>query len=89
MNTNKEQQKNTEASNDLYAMLVSRLNRLKEIGYHTRFSGSTFISDKKVPCDCCGLPTYIKIGYEKDYPKNPDMGLCPKCSELLADLYGN
>lgn len=86
---NKKNNDKNNTATDLYTVLVSRLNRLKEIGYHTRFSGSTFISDKKVTCDCCGLPTNTKIGYEKDYPKNPDIGLCPKCAEMLADLYEN
>jgi hypothetical protein len=79
----------TEASNDFYTLLASRLNQLKEIGYHRRESGSTFLSDKKVKCDCCGRPTNIKIGYEKDYPKNVDIGLCSACSDELDDLYGS
>lgn len=86
---NKEDNDQNSTEIDLYTVLVSRLNRLKKVGYHARFSGSTFINDEKVACDCCGLPTNIRIGYEKNYPENPDIGLCPKCSELLSDLYEN
>lgn len=52
-------------------------------GYHRRFSNSTFISDKKTKCDYCDCDTNIKIGYEKDYPNNPDLGLCINCGEKL------
>lgn len=68
--------------------VTCRLNQLKDKGYHRRFSGSMFMSDSWVNCDCCGRKTKVKIGYEADYPKNPDMGLCSMCSDELIDLYG-
>lgn len=84
MNTKEEMP--AKPGNDLYTLLVYRLNRLKEIGYHPRFSGAVFISDKEVSCDCCDFPTHIKIWYEKDYPKNPDIGLCSKCSKIIEEV---
>jgi hypothetical protein len=71
------------------ARVTCRLNQLKDKGYHRRFSGSVFMSDSLVNCDCCGRRTKVKIGYESDYPKNPDMGLCSMCSDKLIDLYGS
>jgi len=86
---NTKNNKKAESSNDFYTLLASSLNHLKEVGYHRRGSGATFLSDKKVKCDCCGRPTQIKIGYEKDYPKNVDIGLCSACADELDDLYGS
>lgn len=67
--------------------ITYNLNQLKEKGYHVRFSGSTLMSDDWVNCDCCSRRTKVKIGFEKDYPNNPDIGLCPMCSDELFDLF--
>lgn len=74
--------------NGIIADITCRLNQLKDKGYHRRDSGSMLMSDSWLNCDCCGRKTKVKIGYEADYPKNPDMGLCSMCSDELNDLYG-
>ncbi len=61
----------------------SSIGTLKKKGYHIRISGSMFVSECLTSCDCCGEKTFTKIGYEKDYPNNPDMGLCIECSNVM------
>lgn len=77
-----------EQDNRMITDVIFRLNKLKDKGYHIRFTGSMLISDSWVNCDCCDRRTKVKIGYEANYPENPDIGLCSMCSDELIDLGG-
>ena len=52
-------------------------------GYHQRLSGSmvTTYDPVKNPlfCDLCKRPATHLTGYEREYPKYPDLSVCPIC----------
>jgi len=62
------------------------LKDFKTKGYHRRTSGSITSMEEKMICDCCGRKTNTLVGYEKDYPRNKDIGLCIMCSNDFDEI---
>ena len=64
------------------------LERYFKMGYHRRMDGSITESENLI-CDTCGKKTTIKIGFEREYPEFPDLGLCGTCAEEFMKMSNN
>lgn len=57
-------------------------------GYRRRQDGSAFrgLGGQKMDrCPICGEPMQLAIGFERDWPKDPDLFVCPRCANLLIE----
>ena len=53
-------------------------------GYHPREDGAmAFLpSGSSRKCDSCGAEVGVLIGFERDYPDDPDIEVCGQCHDL-------
>jgi hypothetical protein len=58
-------------------LIDQRIDEIAKVRYHRRLSGS--MSTGGCRCDCCEKDNVAISGFEKDYPTNPDIGLCHEC----------
>ncbi len=65
----------------LFALSENEVDSVPE-GYHPRASGAGRLGNNLV-CDLCKMNVSGLIGYEKDYPANPDLWICAECEPCV------
>lgn len=67
--------------------MASNLNAYK--GYHRRQDGSAFRGlggQRMNVCPICGAPMQLAVGFERNYPQDPDLFVCTHCADLLIEM---
>ena len=59
-------------------LIDQRIDEIAKTRYHRRLSRAASLN-AGFHCDCCEKDNVAISGFEKDYPTNPDIGLCHEC----------